>query len=165
MSLTFQPIKLKNFSRNLCSLLPSFAGSRRRSPSSSTIPRITSHYKNAVHNACQRVIAGYVVIAIADKQHRERGQPRRDGGGLAQDLLGVFDVLLRKLDLLGGESIAAAKAEVEPHGAGLEGDLDRPAYDQLMSNAQHYFLGQTALFLKSLELLLPFSRKPPPGRD
>jgi hypothetical protein len=47
----------------------------------------------------------------------------------------------------------------------FEGDLGRPLYDQLVSDAQHYFLGQTALFLKSLALLLPFSRKPPPGRD
>ena len=47
----------------------------------------------------------------------------------------------------------------------FEGDLGRPLYDQLLSDAQHYFLGQTALFLKSLALLLPSSREPPPGRD
>jgi hypothetical protein len=47
----------------------------------------------------------------------------------------------------------------------FEGDLRRPLYDQLVSHAQHYFLGQTAVFLKSLGLLLPFSRKPPPDRD
>lgn len=47
----------------------------------------------------------------------------------------------------------------------FEGDLRRPLYDQLVSHAQHYFLGQTAVFLKSLALLLPFSSKPPPDRD
>jgi len=47
----------------------------------------------------------------------------------------------------------------------FEGDLGQPLYQQVVSDAQHYFLGQTALFLKSLALFLPFSRKPPPGRD
>jgi hypothetical protein len=47
----------------------------------------------------------------------------------------------------------------------FEGDLDRTVYDQMVSEAQHYFLGQTALFLKSLSSLLPFSRKQRPDRD
>jgi len=39
----------------------------------------------------------------------------------------------------------------------FEGDLDRTVYEHIVSDAQHYFLGQTALFLKSLSLLLPSS--------
>jgi len=38
----------------------------------------------------------------------------------------------------------------------FEGDLDRTVYEHIVSDAQHYFLGQTPLFLKSLSLLLPF---------
>jgi hypothetical protein len=41
----------------------------------------------------------------------------------------------------------------------FEGEVDRTIYDQMVSDAQHYFVGQTALFLKSLSLFLPFSRK------
>jgi hypothetical protein len=40
----------------------------------------------------------------------------------------------------------------------FEGDLDRSAYEQRVSEAQRYFLGQAELFLKSLESLLPFWR-------
>jgi hypothetical protein len=47
----------------------------------------------------------------------------------------------------------------------FEGELDRSAYDQMMSQAQHYFLGQTALLMKSLSWLLPFSGKRRPDRD
>ena len=47
----------------------------------------------------------------------------------------------------------------------FEGDLDRTVYDQMVRNAQPYFLGQTALFMKSLSLLLPFSWKRRPDRD
>jgi len=39
----------------------------------------------------------------------------------------------------------------------FEGDLDRTVYEHIVSDARHYFLGQTALFLKSPSLLLPFS--------
>ena len=42
----------------------------------------------------------------------------------------------------------------------FEGDLDRTVYDQMVNAAQHYFLAQTALFVNSLSLLLPFSRNP-----
>jgi hypothetical protein len=47
----------------------------------------------------------------------------------------------------------------------FEGELDRSAYEQMVSQAQHYFLGQTALFMKSLSWLLPFSGKRRPDRD
>ena len=47
----------------------------------------------------------------------------------------------------------------------FEGELDRSAYEQMVSQAQHYFLGQTALLMKSLSWLLPFSGKQRPDRD
>ena len=47
----------------------------------------------------------------------------------------------------------------------FDGDVGRSVYDQLVSNAHSYFVGQTSLFLNSLAALLPFSRRPPPTRD
>jgi hypothetical protein len=47
----------------------------------------------------------------------------------------------------------------------FEGELDRNLYDRSVSDAQRYFAHQTALFLKSLSLFLPFSRKHTPDRD
>jgi hypothetical protein len=41
----------------------------------------------------------------------------------------------------------------------FEGELDRSAYEQMVSEAQHYFLGQTKLLLQSLSWFLPPSRK------
>ena len=47
----------------------------------------------------------------------------------------------------------------------FEGELDRSAYEQMVSQAQQYLLGQTTLWMKSLSWLLPFSSKPRPDRD
>ena len=47
----------------------------------------------------------------------------------------------------------------------FEGELERSAYDQMVSQAQQHFLGQTALMLKALSWLLPFSGKQRPDRD
>jgi hypothetical protein len=47
----------------------------------------------------------------------------------------------------------------------FEAELDRNLYDRSMSDAQYFFAHQTALFLKSLSLFLPFSRKNTPDRD
>ena len=47
----------------------------------------------------------------------------------------------------------------------FDGELDRSAYERMVSEAQHYFLGQTALLMKSLSWLLPFSGKQRPDRD
>ncbi len=47
----------------------------------------------------------------------------------------------------------------------FEGELDRSAYEQMVSQAQQYFLGQAALVMKSLSWLLPFSGKQRPDRD
>ena len=47
----------------------------------------------------------------------------------------------------------------------FEGELDRSAYEQMVSEAQHQFLAQTALLMKSLSWLLPFSAKHRPDRD
>ena len=47
----------------------------------------------------------------------------------------------------------------------FEGDLDGTVYGQMVSAAQHYFLSQAAFFMKSLSLLLPFSRNPRSGPD
>ena len=47
----------------------------------------------------------------------------------------------------------------------FEGDLERSAYEQMISHAQQYILGQTALFMKSLSLLRPFSEKQRFDRD
>jgi hypothetical protein len=41
----------------------------------------------------------------------------------------------------------------------FEGDLERATYDRAVNDAQRYFLDQSALMLKSLSFLLPFSRK------
>ena len=45
------------------------------------------------------------------------------------------------------------------------GELDRNVYDRSVSDAQRYFAGQTARFLQSLSLFLPFSRKQRRDRD
>jgi hypothetical protein len=47
----------------------------------------------------------------------------------------------------------------------FEGELDRSAYEQMVSEAQHQFLAQTGLLTKSLSWLLPFSGKHRPDRD
>ena len=47
----------------------------------------------------------------------------------------------------------------------FEGELDCSAYEQIVSEAQHQFLAQTALLMKSLSWLLPFSGKHRPDRD
>jgi len=47
----------------------------------------------------------------------------------------------------------------------FEGELDRGAYEQMESQAQHHFLCQTALLMKSLSWLLPFSGRHRPDRD
>jgi hypothetical protein len=47
----------------------------------------------------------------------------------------------------------------------FEGDLERSAYEQMISHAQQFILGQTALFMKSLLLLRPFSEKQRFDRD
>jgi hypothetical protein len=47
----------------------------------------------------------------------------------------------------------------------FEGEVDRSAYEQMVSEAQHQFLAQTALLMKSLSWLLPFSVKRRPARD
>ena len=47
----------------------------------------------------------------------------------------------------------------------FEGELDRSAYERVVSEAQHQFLDQTALLMKSLSPLLPFARKHRPDRD
>jgi len=39
------------------------------------------------------------------------------------------------------------------------------AYEQMVSEAQHQFLAQTELLMKSLSWLLPFSGKHRPDRD
>jgi hypothetical protein len=41
----------------------------------------------------------------------------------------------------------------------FEGELDRGVYDRSVDAAQRYFAEQTSVLLKSLSLLLPFSRK------
>ena len=47
----------------------------------------------------------------------------------------------------------------------FEGELDCSAYEQMVSEAQHQFLAQTELLMKSLSWLLPFSGKHRPERD
>jgi len=47
----------------------------------------------------------------------------------------------------------------------FEGELDCSAYEQMVSEAQHQFLAQTELLMKSLSWLLPFSGKHRPDRD
>jgi hypothetical protein len=50
-------------------------------------------------------------------------------------------------------------ADVKLSSEAFEGELDRSVYDRSVDEAQRYFTEQTSLFLKSLSLLLPFSRK------
>lgn len=47
----------------------------------------------------------------------------------------------------------------------FDGELDRSAYEQMVSEAQRQILAQTALLMKSLSRLLPFSGKHRPDRD
>jgi len=47
----------------------------------------------------------------------------------------------------------------------FEGELERSAYERMVSDAQHQFLGQAALVMKSLSWLLPFSGKRRLDRD
>ena len=41
----------------------------------------------------------------------------------------------------------------------LDGELERGAYEQAVSQAQQHFYDQTSLFLRAMSALLPFSRK------
>jgi hypothetical protein len=74
-----------------------------------------------------------------------------------------------EISVLGGKAhVKSKQARLEDGrltSEAFEGDLDRSVYDQKVGDAQHYFLGQTALFMKSLSLLLPFSWKQRPDRD
>jgi hypothetical protein len=74
-----------------------------------------------------------------------------------------------EISALGGRAyVKSTRARLEEGrltSEAFEGDLDRSVYDQMVGDAQHYFLGQTALFMKSLSLLLPFSWKQRPDRD
>jgi hypothetical protein len=45
----------------------------------------------------------------------------------------------------------------------FEGEFDRSVYDRMVTDAQHFFLGQTALFLRALTSFLPLPGKQ--GRD
>jgi hypothetical protein len=47
----------------------------------------------------------------------------------------------------------------------FEGELERSAYDRAVSDAQRQIGDQTAQFLKSLSLFLPFFRTHRPDRD
>jgi hypothetical protein len=47
----------------------------------------------------------------------------------------------------------------------LEGELEGSTYDQLVRQTQQYVAHQTAQFLQSLSLFLPFSTKRPSDRD
>ena len=47
----------------------------------------------------------------------------------------------------------------------FEGELDRSAYERMVREVQHQFLGQAALLMKSLSGLLPLSGKHRPDRD
>jgi hypothetical protein len=47
----------------------------------------------------------------------------------------------------------------------FDGDVDRDAYEQMVGRVQQMAANQTALFLKSLALLLPFSERRRSVRD
>jgi hypothetical protein len=47
----------------------------------------------------------------------------------------------------------------------FEGELDRSAYDQTVSDAQRRIVEQTGQFLRSFSLVLPFFRTRRPDRD
>ena len=47
----------------------------------------------------------------------------------------------------------------------FEGDFDRGMYEQIVRDARDLFLGQTALLMKSLTWMLPFSRDRHPDGD
>ena len=47
----------------------------------------------------------------------------------------------------------------------FEGEVDRSAYERMVSEAQHQFLAQTALLMKSLSRFLPFSGRHRSDRD
>ena len=74
-----------------------------------------------------------------------------------------------EVSALGGKAhVKSRKARFEDGkltAEAFEGDLDRGAYDQIVSQAQHYFLSHAALLLQSLSWFLPPVRKQPPRRD
>ena len=78
-----------------------------------------------------------------------------------------FSYSYTEISALGGKArVKAKKMRLEDGKLTLEtfeGDLERSAYEQMISQAQQYILGQTALFMKSL--LRPFSEKQRFDRD
>ena len=72
-------------------------------------------------------------------------------------------------------SVLGGKAQVKSRNARFEdgkltsetfeGELDRSAYDRAVSDAQRHIADQTAQFLKSFSLFLPFFRTHRPDRD
>ena len=80
-----------------------------------------------------------------------------------------FSYSYTEISASGGKArVKSRKARFE-HGKltseAFEGELDRSAYEQRVSEAQHQFLAQIALLMKSLSWVLPFSGKHRPDRD
>ncbi len=80
-----------------------------------------------------------------------------------------FSYSYTEISVLGGKArVKARKTRLEDgklSSETFEADLDRSAYEHMADQAQQYVLGQTALFLRSLSSLLPFSRKQRFDRD
>ena len=80
-----------------------------------------------------------------------------------------FSYSYTEISALGGKArVKAKKMRLEDGkltSETFEGDLERSAYEQMISHAQEYVLGQMALFMKSLSLLRPFSEKRRFDRD
>jgi hypothetical protein len=74
-----------------------------------------------------------------------------------------------EISALGGKAHVKSKQARLENGRltaeAFEGDLDRTAYQQMVSQAQQYVLSQTGRLLKSLASLLSFSQNQRPDRD
>ena len=80
-----------------------------------------------------------------------------------------FSYSYTEISALGGKArVKAKKMRLEDGkltSESFEGDLERSAYEQMISHAQQYILVQTALFMKSLSSLRPVSEKQRFDRD
>jgi hypothetical protein len=81
----------------------------------------------------------------------------------------TFRYTYTEISALGGKAhVKAKKARFENRkltSETFEGELDRSAYEQMASQAQHYFLSQAALLLQPLSWFLPSSRNHSTNRD
>lgn len=110
-------------------------------------------------------------VRLAERALRKVEKDALEVNGLTSSATPFFSFryTYTEISALGGKAhVKSKKTRLEDGkltSEAFEGELDRNAYEQMVSQAQSYFLNQTALLMKSLSRFLPPARKQPPDRD